>query len=133
MIRPAGRCTRHGVGDEAQIEIDGNVVGGVPVDDGEDEPARDAAWTTAAGSDASRRPSDDASGLCRAVGEDEPVDAESAPASWPSQPTEAGAMRRRRRRVGRGNQRGAGRCGVDADVGVEARGDDGRWATQSDL
>ena len=38
LIRPTWRCTRHG-GDDAQIGVDGDVVGEVPVDDGEDEPA----------------------------------------------------------------------------------------------
>ena len=57
------RYTRHGGDDDAQIGVDGEVVGEVPIVHGEDEHAMDTVRTRATGCDASRRPLDDASDL----------------------------------------------------------------------
>ena len=45
LIRPTWHCARHD-GDEAQIGVDGDVVGEVPVDDGEDEPVMETVQTS---------------------------------------------------------------------------------------
>ena len=63
LIKPTQRGTRHGGDDDAQIGVDGEVVGEVPVDDGEDETAMKTVQAREAGGDASRRPLDGASGL----------------------------------------------------------------------
>jgi hypothetical protein len=70
---------------------------------------------------------------CHAVGEDEPAGAESAPAKQPRQLTEVGAAAGRgtttigkSQRIGRDSRcMGGRRSEVDAEVGVEARDDDG--------
>ena len=96
-MRPTRCGTRHGGDDDAQIGVDGEVVGEVPVDDGEDEPAMETVQAREAGCDASRRPLDGASGLA----------ARSVKTSR--------SERSRRWRVSRDSRpEGAGRCGVGA-------------------
>jgi hypothetical protein len=92
-----------GVDVGAYIEVDGIMVGEVPIDDGEDGPAMETACTRGAGSDATRRPSDVASNLAHEVvkvsrpmrsqrrrdecdSRQEPAGAESAPARRPQWP-----------------------------------------------
>ena len=97
LIRPTQRGTRHGSDDDAQIGVDGEVVGEVPVDDGEDEPAMETVQAREAGCDASRRPLDSASGL----------------PAWSVKTSRS--VRSRSWRVGRNSRlEGAGRCGVGA-------------------
>ena len=97
LIRPTQRGTRHDGDDDAQIGVDGEVVGEVPVDDGEEKPAMETLQAREAGGDASRRPLDGASSLV----------ARSVKTSR--------SVRSRRRRVGRSSRlEGAARCGVGA-------------------
>ena len=86
LIRPTWRCTRHG-GDDAQIGVDGDVVGEVPVDDGEDEPAMETVQANEPAATSRRRRASrcgvgvDVSSVLAGLGK--PDGAESASASRP--------------------------------------------------